>query len=187
MNFPPPETVFKFARQGRLVVECKLERLHELMREEIVRVEDDYWVEGMARWEKVSELQSKLAEKLREEAATRTSRAQSESGMILVTTTSSAEGYRVRQYLGIALGVVVRTPNIIEGVGGSVGMALGGRVAAWGSMCEKTRKEAHDALIQSAKSMGANAVIGLAYNSNPVMESCTEVLCYGSAVVLEPA
>ena len=91
------------------------------------------------------------------------------------------------EYIGITRGIIVRTPNILEGIGGSIGKFLGGgQLSAFIGMCEKTRQEAYDAMIADAHAMGANAVVGVSYNANDVMEDCTEVLCYGTAVVLEP-
>jgi uncharacterized protein YbjQ (UPF0145 family) len=106
--------------------------------------------------------------------------------MIVVTTTPSVQGYRVKEYRGMTRGIIVRTPNIFEGISGAVGMFLGGgQLSAYIEMCEKTRREAYDAMLVDARAMGANAIIGVAYDANEVMEKCTEVLCYGTAVVLE--
>ena len=157
---------------------------------------DHYWVAGMAEWKLVSDLMplieaintaqaQKTEEEKRSEAAA-ASLAARKGGMIVVTTTPSVQGYRVKEYLGMTRGIIVRTPNIFEGIGGAVGMFLGGgQLSSFIGMCEKTRQEAYDAMLVDARNMGANAIIGVAYDANEVMEKCTEVLCYGTAVVIE--
>jgi uncharacterized protein YbjQ (UPF0145 family) len=181
-----PETKIRFSRNGKPTLDSSWSQFPELLREELVLPSDHYWIEGMPDWAKVEELNLKVAEEKRSESVSSAIQELASLRLIAVTTTPTVQGYRVSHYLGIARGVVVRTPNIFEGFGGAVGKALGGRVSAYIGMCEKTRKEAQDAMITSALSLGANAIVGVAYNANPVMEDCTEVLCYGTAVVLEP-
>lgn len=107
---------------------------------------------------------------------------------IIVTTTFTIEGYRVRQYLGIVRGIIVRAPTIAQGIVGGLKSIIGGPIGAYTEMCEQTRQQAYDLMIDHATEMGANAVIGLHYDASEVAGkmSATEVLCYGTAVVIEP-
>jgi uncharacterized protein YbjQ (UPF0145 family) len=106
---------------------------------------------------------------------------------ILVTTTFGFEGYRIREYKGIVRGIIVRAPTIAQGIVGGLKSIIGGRIGAYTEMCEQARQQAYDLLIQHAAGMGANAVVGLHYDASEVVSkgSATEVLCYGTAVVIE--
>lgn len=109
--------------------------------------------------------------------------------MIPVTTTFTIEGYRIKAYLGVARGLVVRAPTITQGILGGLKSIVGGQIGAYTEMCEQARQQAYDLLIQHATAMGANAVIGLAYDASEIAGKATgasEVLCYGTAVVIEP-
>jgi uncharacterized protein YbjQ (UPF0145 family) len=88
--------------------------------------------------------------------------------------------------MGIVRGLMVRSPNVLEGLGGAIDGIFGGKQGSYMGMCEKTRAESYEAMARNAKAMGANAVIGIAYDTTEIMERCTEVLCYGTAVVIEP-
>ncbi|MBN1588771.1 MAG: YbjQ family protein [Pirellulales bacterium] len=105
-----------------------------------------------------------------------------------VTTTFTIEGYRIKQYKGVARGIIVRAPTIAQGIVGGLKNIIGGRIGAYTEMCEQARQQAYDLLIQHAREMGANAVVGLRYDASEVVSkgSATEVLCYGTAVVIEP-
>ena len=107
---------------------------------------------------------------------------------IPVTTTFTIEGYRVRQYLGVVRGLIVRAPTISQGILGGLKSIIGGQIGAYTEMCEQTRQQAFELLIDHAVQIGANAVVGLRYDASDigVRTSATEVLCYGTAVVLEP-
>jgi uncharacterized protein YbjQ (UPF0145 family) len=107
---------------------------------------------------------------------------------IPVTTTLSVEGYRIKEYKGVVRGIIVRAPTIMQGILGGLKSVIGGRIGAYTEMCEQARQQAYDLLIQHALQMGANAVVGLRYDASEVVakESATEVLCYGTAVVIEP-
>jgi uncharacterized protein YbjQ (UPF0145 family) len=107
---------------------------------------------------------------------------------IIVTTTFAIEGYRIRQYLGIVRGIIVRAPTISQGIAGGLKSIIGGRIGAYTDMCEQARQQAYELLIDHAQEMGANAVVGLHYDASEVAGkvSATEVLCYGTAVVVEP-
>lgn len=104
---------------------------------------------------------------------------------MIVTTAFEIEGYRVKETKGIVRGVVVRTPTITQGLRGAFRGILGGNIEAYAEMCEQTREHATDRLVRHAEEMGANAVIGVRYDASEVGAGATEVLCYGTAVVLE--
>ena len=106
-----------------------------------------------------------------------------------VTTTLSIEGYRIQEYKGVARGIVVRSPTIVQGIVGGLKNIVGGRIGAYTEMCEQAREQAYDLLVEHAQEMGANAVVGMRYDASEVVSkgSATEVLCYGTAVVIERA
>jgi len=108
---------------------------------------------------------------------------------IPVTTTFTIEGYRIKEYKGIVRGIIVRAPTIVQGILGGLKNIVGGRIGAYTEMCEQARQQAYDLLIEHARSAGANAIVGLRYDASEVVSqgSATEVLCYGTAVVIEPA
>jgi len=107
---------------------------------------------------------------------------------IPVTTTFTIEGYRIKEYKGIVRGITVRAPTIVQGILGGLKNIIGGRIGAYTEMCEQARQQAYDLLIEHARSAGANAIVGLRYDASEVVSqgSATEVLCYGTAVVIEP-
>jgi uncharacterized protein YbjQ (UPF0145 family) len=104
---------------------------------------------------------------------------------IAVTTTFSFEGYRIKEYRGLVRGITVRSPTIAQGIMGGLKNIIGGQIGAYTQMCEQTRKQAYDLMVQHATELGANAVVGLRYDASDVVERATEVLCYGTAVVIE--
>jgi len=106
-----------------------------------------------------------------------------------ITTTFTIEGYRIREYKGIVRGIIVRSPTIIQGFLGGLKNILGGHIGAYTEMCEQARLQAYDLCIQHAHDMGANAIVGFKYDASEVggKFSATEVLCYGTAVIIEPA
>ena len=107
---------------------------------------------------------------------------------IPVTTTFTIEGYRIAKYLGVVRGIIVRAPTIRQGIIGGLKSVIGGRIGAYTEMCEQTRQQAYELLIDHAVAVGANAVVGLRYDASGFggQTSATEVLCYGTAVVIEP-
>ena len=107
---------------------------------------------------------------------------------IPVTTTLSIDGYRIREYRGIVRGIIVRAPTIAQGILGGLKSIVGGRIGAYTQMSEQARQQAYDLMIEHAEELGANAVVGLRYDASEVVgrESATEVLCYGTAVIIEP-
>lgn len=107
---------------------------------------------------------------------------------IIVTTTFALEGYRIARYLGVVRGIIVRAPTISQGIIGGLKSIIGGNIGAYTEMCEQARQHAYELLIDHARALGANAIVGLHYDASEVggKTSATEVLCYGTAVVIEP-
>ncbi|MCE5228425.1 YbjQ family protein [bacterium] len=105
-----------------------------------------------------------------------------------VTTTFSFEGYRITQYRGVVRGIIVRAPTIAQGIVGGLKNIVGGTIGAYTEMCEQARGQAYELMCQHAAEVGANAIIGMRYDASEVVSrgSATEVLCYGTAVVIEP-
>ncbi len=107
---------------------------------------------------------------------------------IPVTTTFTIEGYRIVEYLGVVRGLIVRSPTIPQGILGGLKSIIGGRIGAYTEMCEQTRQQAFDLLIQHALVVGANAIVGFRYDASEIAgktTAATEVLCYGTAVVIQ--
>ena len=107
---------------------------------------------------------------------------------IKVTTTMNFDGFRVKDYKGVVRGLIVRTPTITQGILGGLKALIGGHIGAYTEMCEQGRQQAFDLLIDHARGMGANAVIGLRYDTSDVgaQIGATEILCYGTAVTVVP-
>lgn len=106
-----------------------------------------------------------------------------------VTTTFSIDGFRISEYKGLVRGIVVRSPTISQGIMGGLKTIVGGQIGAFTEMCEQAREQAYERLVEHAKELGANAVVGLRYESSEVgrQGASTEVLCYGTAVVVQHA
>src|SRR5689334_18621534 len=106
---------------------------------------------------------------------------------IPVTTTFTIEGYRIKQYMGVVRGLIVRAPTISQGILGGLKSIIGGRIGAYTEMCEQARQAAYDLMVEHAREVGANAILGVSFDASEVASraSATEVLCYGTAVVLE--
>lgn len=103
----------------------------------------------------------------------------------MVTTLFEMPGYRITRNLGMVRGIVVRSRSIFGTIGASLQTVVGGNITLFTDMCEQTRGEALELMMQHAAEHGANAVIGVRYDANEVMQGVTEVLAYGSAVVVE--
>ena len=103
----------------------------------------------------------------------------------LTTTAFTLDGYRVARNLGVVRGIMVRSRSIFGTIGGSLQTIIGGNISLFTSLCEKTRNEAFELMVEHAQQLGANAVIGIRYDATEVMNGVTEVLCYGTAVVVE--
>ncbi len=104
----------------------------------------------------------------------------------MVTTAFDLPGYRVMQNLGVVRGIVVRSRNIFANIGASLQTIVGGNIKAWSQLCEQTRADAFDIMIQHASELGANGIIGARYDANEISSGATEVLAYGTAVIVEP-
>jgi len=102
-----------------------------------------------------------------------------------VTTSFNFDGYRIASYKGIVRGIVVRSPTIPQGILGGLKSIIGGKIGAYTEMCEQTRRQAYEVMIQHAEEVGANAIVGMRYDASEVVVRATEVLCYGTAVVIE--
>ncbi|HEY7213079.1 MAG TPA: YbjQ family protein [Thermoanaerobaculia bacterium] len=105
----------------------------------------------------------------------------------LTTTAFTLDGYAIKRNLGVVRGITVRSRSIFGTIGGSLQTLVGGNITIFTELCEKTRAEAFDMLLQQARQLGANAVVGIRYDATEIMEGVSEVLCYGTAVVVEPA
>jgi uncharacterized protein YbjQ (UPF0145 family) len=104
----------------------------------------------------------------------------------LTTTTFTLDGYKVIRNLGVVRGITVRSRSIFGTIGGSLQTLVGGNISLFTSLCEKTRSEAFEMMLSHAGELGANAVIGIRYDATELMNGVTEVLCYGTAVVVAP-
>src|SRR3982751_1409685 len=103
----------------------------------------------------------------------------------LITTGISLEGYRITKHLGIVRGITVRSRSALGNIAGGFQSLFGGRLSIYVELCENSREEAYRLLIQHAQALGANAIINMRYDANEVMQGITEVLAYGTAVVVE--
>lgn len=103
-----------------------------------------------------------------------------------VTTAFSLPGHRIVRNIGIVRGITVRSRSVFGTLGASLQTMVGGNITIWSEMCEHARQEAFELMLQHAAAMGANAIIGMRYDANEVAEGATEVLAYGTAVIVEP-
>ena len=103
----------------------------------------------------------------------------------LVTTANEVPGYRVARTLGLVRGIVVRSRSVVGTIGASLQTLIGGNITLFTELCEKTREEAYELMLKHASERGANAVVAMRYDANEVMQGVTEVLAYGTAVVIE--
>ncbi len=103
----------------------------------------------------------------------------------LITTANSLEGYKIVKHLGLVRGVTVRSRSALGNIAGGFQSLFGGRLSIYVELCENTRQEAYQLLVEHARVMGANAIIAMRYDANEIMQGITEVLAYGTAVVVE--
>jgi uncharacterized protein YbjQ (UPF0145 family) len=103
-----------------------------------------------------------------------------------VTTAFDLPGFRLKRNLGVVRGIVVRSRSVVGTIGASLQTLVGGNISLFTNLCERTRGDAFDLMLQHASELGANAVIGARYDATEVMQGVTEVLAYGTAVVVEP-
>ena len=104
----------------------------------------------------------------------------------MVTTAFEIPNFRIVQNLGVVRGIVVRSRNIFATIGASLQTIVGGNITVWTTLCEQTRNDAFEIMIQHATEVGANAVIGARYDTTELSQGVTEVLAYGTAVIVEP-
>ena len=103
----------------------------------------------------------------------------------MVTTAFELDGYRIVRNLGIVRGIVVRSRSIFGTLGASLQTLVGGNITLFSKLCEQTRGHAFDLMLEHAAQLGANAVVGMRYDATEIMNGVTEVLAYGTAVVVE--
>ena len=103
----------------------------------------------------------------------------------LVTTAFTLDGYRIVRSLGLVRGIVVRSRSIFGTIGAGLQTIVGGNITLLTELCEKTRSQAFELMVQHGMQLGANAIIGARYDATEVMQGVTEVLCYGTAVIVE--
>jgi len=104
----------------------------------------------------------------------------------MTTTSFDVPGFRIVDNLGVVRGVVVRSRSVFGTIGGSLQSLVGGNISLFTELAERTRKQAFDTMLVQAHMAGADAVIGIRYDANEMMKGVTEVLCYGTAVRVEP-
>jgi uncharacterized protein YbjQ (UPF0145 family) len=104
----------------------------------------------------------------------------------MTTTAFTLDGFRITKTLGVVRGITVRSRSIFGTIGGSLQTLFGGNITLFTELCEKTRAEAFDMMVSHAQQIGANAVVGIRYDATEMLQGVTEVLCYGTAVVVRP-
>ena len=104
----------------------------------------------------------------------------------MTTTTFELEGYRITKNLGIVRGIIVRSRSVIGNIGAAFQTIFGGNITLYTSLCERAREESFDLLLGHAEQLGANAIVGVRYDATEISAGIAEVLCYGTAVVVEP-
>jgi len=106
---------------------------------------------------------------------------------MIVVTTNELPGHRVVQTLGVIRGISVRSRSVVGNIGASIQILFGGNISLYQKLAETARQEAFDHLIAEAEARGANAILAMRYDANEMASAVTEVLAYGTAVVVEPA
>ena len=104
-----------------------------------------------------------------------------------VTTAFELPGFRIKRNLGVVKGIVVRSRSIVGTIGAGLQTIVGGNISLFTNLCEKTREDSFNLMIQHANDLGADAIIGARYDATEIMNGVTEVLAYGTAVTIEPA
>ena len=103
----------------------------------------------------------------------------------MVTTAFVLDGYRIVRNLGVVRGIIVRSRSLFGTIGAGLQTLIGGNITLLTNLCEKTREESFEVMLQHAADLGANAIIGARYDATEIMQGVTEVLAYGTAVVVE--
>ena len=104
----------------------------------------------------------------------------------MTTTQFELDGYKVVRSLGVVRGIIVRSRSIFGTIGASLQTLVGGNITLLTNLCEKARENSFDLMLEHAAVLGANAVVGIRYDATEIMQGVSEVLCYGTAVVVEP-
>ena len=104
-----------------------------------------------------------------------------------VTTAFDLPGFRTKRNFGVVRGIVVRSRSIVGTIGAGLQTLVGGNISLYSKLCEQTRSDAFDLMIQHASDLGADAIIGARYDATEIMNGVTEVLAYGTAVTIEPS
>ena len=105
---------------------------------------------------------------------------------MIVTTTNDVTGYRVTKHLGVVRGITVRSRSVIGNIGAGLQSIFGGNISIYTNLAEKAREEAFELMVQHAQAAGANAILAMRYDANEISDGITEVLAYGTAVVVQP-
>ena len=104
---------------------------------------------------------------------------------LLSTTAFTFDGYRIARHLGLVRGIIVRSRSIVGNIGAAFQTLVGGNITIYTNLCERARQDAYELLCQHAIVLGANAIIGVRYDATEIAPGVTEVLCYGTAVIVE--
>jgi uncharacterized protein YbjQ (UPF0145 family) len=104
---------------------------------------------------------------------------------MIVVTTNDVPGYRVVRHLGVVRGLTVRSRSVVGNLGAAIQIFFGGNISVYTKLAEETRQEAFNLLVKQAEAMGANAILAMRYDANEIASAVTEVLAYGTAVVVE--
>jgi uncharacterized protein YbjQ (UPF0145 family) len=104
---------------------------------------------------------------------------------MLVSTTNEIQGHRITRYIGLVRGITVRSRSVVGNFAGGIQSLFGGKLSVYVDLAETARQEALDHMVQHAQGAGANAIVGMRYDANEIMDGITEVLAYGTAVSVE--
>ena len=102
-----------------------------------------------------------------------------------ISTTFEVKGYRITEQFGVVRGIIVRSRSLLGNIGGGIQSLFGGNITIYTELCERARQDAYKEMVMHAEARGANAIIGVRYDANEIMNGITEVLCYGTAVRIE--
>jgi uncharacterized protein YbjQ (UPF0145 family) len=105
--------------------------------------------------------------------------------MDMTSTTLQIEGYNIIKNLGVVKGIIVRSRSIVGQIGAGLQSLVGGNITLYTSLCEKTRSDAFELMLKHAEDVGANAIVGIQYDATEIASGITEVLCYGTAVIVK--
>jgi uncharacterized protein YbjQ (UPF0145 family) len=106
---------------------------------------------------------------------------------MLVATTNDLAGHKIVRQLGVVRGIIVRSRSVVGNIGASIQSLFGGNITLYTSLCEQARADAFKLMVEHAEQMGANAILAMRYDANEIAAGITEVLAYGTAVVVDPA